>query len=105
MKKQLKKNSLSALFSLIAGLVLLLLNIYLVPHSIEYIQSLLDIVSWVFVWTAVESFFLERTLLKLEQLLALRMVTAKVEVHDFIPKWARTQNSVPNENDENTISV
>lgn len=103
-KKKLKQNKTSALIFLIVGLILLSIKTTFLLSSTAYVQSLMDILAWVFVWTSVEAYFLERSLLKIEQMLLLRMVTAKVEVHDFVPKWAR-QTPPPTEEDEHTVVV
>lgn len=79
-KRDLKRNSfISAILALIGtlGVVAMLLVTFLADFSV--IGELLDIFAWVFVWEAVDLFFLERRLMVAERTRCLRLFDAVIE--------------------------
>lgn len=79
--KQLMKRNL--VFSVVMfGLGLLALTFLLVMNAFfynEYMYIISEIVTWVFVWEAVDSFFLERSSLKRKRITFLKLYSAQIE--------------------------
>lgn len=46
----------------------------------DYVDAVIDIAAWVFLWEAVDSFFLRRSELNHKKRILLKLVTAKIEV-------------------------
>lgn len=70
-----------SLIMLLVGLItltLLFLNYFLFPN--RYSETILEIVSWVFIWEAVDAFFLENSRIRRRENLQLRLYLSEVKV-------------------------
>ncbi len=80
-KSEKKGNLLFCLSMLIVGILflsmLLLSNVYF-PNI--YLEIILEVGTWVFIWEAIDAFFLRGMQLKNKQIRYLKIVTAKIEV-------------------------
>lgn len=80
-QNEIKKNTLFALAMFIVGLFSL--AVLLLMHSFfynVYTEVILEIVTWVFIWEAVDAFFLKRLSLKKEATTYLKLYSAEIEV-------------------------
>ena len=81
MKIEQKRNLFFCLTMLLVGLTflsVLLLSYAYFPN--DYLDIFLEICAWVFLWEAVDAFFLRRISLKNKQIHHLQIITAKIEV-------------------------
>ncbi|MDE7394572.1 MAG: hypothetical protein K2M95_00415 [Clostridiales bacterium] len=80
-KKEIKRLSWISVVMTLLGIVALTALI-LVTHFTEnlYITSIVEIAAWVFIWEAVDYFFLQRPVVKAKCILIQRIYTATVEV-------------------------
>lgn len=77
--RQLKRNSTAAIWMTVIAALILALYVTLELTNASYIlQEIVDIVAWVFMWEAADIFFLERKLLKIEQVRACRLYDAEL---------------------------
>ena len=77
--KRLHRNKLASFWMLIAGFVIIAAAVTLKLLGIgEVLVEAVDIAGWVFLWESVHLFFIERPLLKYEQLRACALFNAKV---------------------------
>lgn len=77
--KRLHRNKLASFWMLIAGFVIIAAAVTLKLLGIgEVLVEAVDIAGWVFLWESVHLFFIERPLLKYEQLRACALYNAKV---------------------------
>ncbi len=80
-KMEKKKNIFFSLSMLIVGLIflslLLLSNTYF-PNA--FLEIVLEVGTWVFIWEAIDSFFLRRAELKHKQIQYLKIITSRIEV-------------------------
>lgn len=78
-ERQMKRNSVASLIMLLLAVAVLTVCVVLEIRGVNSIAlELIDIVAWVFMWEAVDLFFLERGVLKTEQLRACRLYDARV---------------------------
>lgn len=80
-KHELKRANIVSLIMLILGIASL--SILILAHKFFdyfYFTTILEIASWVFVWEAVDIFFLQRSRLKRQCLLMKKLYSAQVEV-------------------------
>ena len=80
-KHELKRANIFSLIMLILGI--LSLSSLLLAHKFFdyfYFTTILEIASWVFVWEAVDIFFIQRSRLKRQSLLMHKLYSAHVEV-------------------------
>lgn len=82
-RRELKRNAVVSFIMAMIGLIAL--GVVLTFHIIESTLFLeaLDIFAWVFIWEAVDLFFLERSCLRMERNRCLRFIDAKIE---FLPR-------------------
>ncbi len=81
LRAEKKRNVLFSLAMLVVGLIflaVLFLSYYFFKN--DYLDVILEIVTWVFVWAAVDAFFLQRSSLKRKQFTLLKLCTSKIEV-------------------------
>ena len=81
LEQELKRNMLFALTMLILGVLFmgfLILEIYFLNNYI--LSTILEIAVWVFVWEAVDSFFLERSSIRRKRYQMARLYYADLEV-------------------------
>lgn len=81
LEQELKRNILFAFTMLILGVLFmgfLILEIYFLNNYI--LSTILEIAVWVFVWEAVDSFFLERSSIRRKRYLMARLYYADLEV-------------------------
>ena len=81
LEQELKRNTLFALTMLILGVLFmgfLILEIYFLNNYI--LSTILEIAVWVFVWEAVDSFFLERSSIRRKRYQMARLYYADLEV-------------------------
>lgn len=91
--KELKEKSLLSLIMLLFGGAFFVL--YYFSHVLNFhigIQFLTEIISWVFIWEAVNSFFLQRQNLKAERLKQYRLIYSKIEVKEYDEKFVVEAN-------------
>lgn len=92
LSRKISQNNVFSLLMLLGGAVFLLLHFYLKTlNTPELLLSVFEIAAWVFTWTAVDAFFLERKLLQVEEIMTYRLINAKVEVKEFMPKHLITR--------------
>lgn len=75
------RNGMMTLVMLVVGLVFLAASLTLGGFDLiaEMFVGVLDIAAWVFIWEAVDKFFFERNLLKIEFLLYKRLADARIK--------------------------
>lgn len=77
----LKKNLFFSLAMLVIGLVFMtFLFLSYAFFRNDYIDAIIDIVTWVFLWEAVDAFCLERSSLKKQSYTHLKLYTANIEI-------------------------
>ncbi len=77
--RQLKRNSAAAIWMTVVAALILALYVTLEILGANYILlEIIDIIAWVFMWEAADIFFLERSVLKIEQLRACRLYDAEL---------------------------
>ena len=93
-QRKLKKTALFSLVVLILGI--LFLGLFILEEMFfqtPILSIILEIVSWVFIWEAVDAFFLQRSSLKEKRLQMARIYDAEMEVvnvdFDNIEKWQK----------------
>ena len=81
LEQELKRNMLFALTMLILGVLFigfLILEMHFLNNYI--LSTILEIAAWVFIWEAVDSFFLERSVIKRKRYQMARLYYAELEV-------------------------
>lgn len=80
-KKQVKRIVLISAIMTILG-ILALTALILINHFTDniYITSIIEIAAWVFIWEAVDFFFLQRPVVKGKCILIQRIYTAEIEI-------------------------
>lgn len=92
LSRKISQNNIFSLLMLLGGAAFLLLHFYLKSiNTPELLLSVFEIASWVLTWTAVDAFFLERKLLQVEEIMTYRLINAKVQVKEFMPKHLITR--------------
>lgn len=82
-KLELKRNAIISFIMLLIGIVVFATIIILnAVNAQTLILSVIDVVAWVFIWEAVDLFVFKRTELRNQQLLNLKLLTAKIEFID-----------------------
>lgn len=80
-KSELKRNAIFSLIMLLLGLAfmsfLLLMHVYF--YNV-YLEIIVEITTWVFIWESVDSFFLQRATLKRKRITLLKLYTAEMEI-------------------------
>lgn len=80
-KSELKRNAIFSLIMLLLGLAfmsfLLLMHVYF--YNV-YLEIIVEITTWVFIWESVDSFFLQRAALKRKRITLLKLYTAEMEI-------------------------
>lgn len=77
--RKLRRNAVAALLMTLTAIVIMALYVALELWNAGYvILEIVDIVAWVFMWEAADLFFLERNVLKLEQLRSCRLYSAEI---------------------------
>ncbi|MGN1201269.1 MAG: hypothetical protein ACI4R8_03330 [Candidatus Caccovivens sp.] len=79
-KQMMRKNLVFSFAMLILGLIAL--TFLLIMHAFfynEYLYIITEIATWVFIWEAVDSFFLERVSIKRKRITFLKLYSAKIE--------------------------
>ncbi len=80
-RNELKRNTIFSLIMLLLGLafmsLLLLMHVYF--YNV-YLEIVVEIATWVFIWEAVDSFFLRRSELKRKRITLLKLYTAEMEI-------------------------
>ena len=88
--RKLRMNAIAALIMTITAIVVLALYLALELWNAGYvILEIVDIVAWVFMWEAADLFFLERNVLKLEQLRSCRLYDAEITFGGTVRNNAR----------------
>lgn len=83
-RRSMRRNRLAAAIMLLIGVVALAVVLTLsLLKRVEILVEVLDIFAWVFLWEAVDLFFLEGGVLRMKQLRFLRFIDAKIE---FLPR-------------------
>ncbi len=79
-RDQIRRNTAAGtVMTAIAVLVFLLAITLTALSAATLILDVLDVVAWVFLWEAVDLFFLQRPILRIKQLRNLQIATAKVD--------------------------
>lgn len=80
-RNELKRNAIFSLIMLLLGLafmsLLLLMHVYF--YNV-YLEIVVEIATWVFIWESVDSFFLQRAELKRKRITLLKLYTAEMEI-------------------------
>ena len=78
-ERNLKRNLLFSLTSLLAGIIVLLLTNIFQYYDLSFVlTNTLDILAWVFVWEAFDLFFFRRTEYKYIQYRQMNFINAKI---------------------------
>lgn len=94
-RRELKRNAVVSLLMAVVGLLALtgsLLLSYLLKNAV--VSEATDIFAWVFLWEAVDLFFLERMVLRAERDRCLRFIEANI---CYYPRGAALQTAAPEE--------
>lgn len=90
--RKIKRNTIFSLYMLIMGIIAFGVWITLVLFNVHFaVVELFNIVAWVFVWEAVNSFFLTRQNLKIERLKKYRFVRSDICVYEYRTKKRKTK--------------
>lgn len=93
LNRKLHKNTMFTLYMLSMALLALAiyipLEIFNIPFPIPYI---FDIIAWVFVWEATDSYFLKRRNIQFKRLKKYRFVRADIRVYEYKPKKKTSKN-------------
>ena len=82
--RKLKNNTLFSLYMLLLGVVWLVCYVFFLLYDINFIlTTIAEIGTWVFFWETVNSFFLERRLMKNELLKKYRLMKSKIVLSEF----------------------
>lgn len=83
-KKQLKRLTVISIIMILLGILALSIFV-LLSHFWDnfYISTIVEIAAWVFVWEAVDYFFLQRPLVKAKCLLLQKLYSAKIEIENL----------------------
>lgn len=108
--RKLKKNTSFSLSMLAVGLIMLSIYITMIALKINSIVTIIpEILTWIFIWEAVDSYFLIRRDLREEELYKFRFVQAKVLIKEYaqqrdrnvISNNAKKLNNIINSNSTN----
>lgn len=80
-KEELKRNAWFSFRMFVLGLIFL--SFLLLMHTYFYniyMEIIVEIATWVFIWEAVDSFFLQRVGLKRKQIILLKLYSADIEM-------------------------
>ena len=81
--KELKRNKWVSLVFLICGLIVFISSIILkrwISHDVSILFESIDIMGWVFIWEAVDLFFIARKVLTFEQIRYYKILKAKFSI-------------------------
>ena len=81
--KELKRNKCVSLVFLICGLIVFISSIILkrwISHDVSILFESIDIMGWVFIWEAVDLFFIARKVLTFEQIRYYKILKAKFSI-------------------------
>lgn len=80
-KKEIKRITAISLAMTLLGIIALT-ALFLIQHFAEnpYVTSIAEIAAWVFIWEAVDYFFLQRPVVKAKCVFIQRLYTARVEI-------------------------
>lgn len=82
-KTQLKRNAAFSVIMLVLGLAsLALLLLFYALYDNYYVTTVVKIMAWVFIWEAVDAFFLERGSLRRKCLRIMQLYTADISVEN-----------------------
>ena len=85
--QKLKRNLIEGLFFSIIGFIILLIEAILyVKFENMYLDTILAVVGWLFLWDGIEIMLTERKDLKRQKLSCLRLLAAKVHVRKYSRK-------------------
>ncbi len=76
-------NSIQSFWMLLTGIVIMIAYFILQFFFDTPFLEVMDIATWVFVWEAVDLFFIERKILKIQQLRDTKLFNAKVSYRDL----------------------
>lgn len=80
-KAYFAKNNISALFSLLLGILsLAILIIFYNSFDNFYITTIIEIIAWVFVWEAADKFFYDRSRIKRKCMILQKIYNSSVEI-------------------------
>lgn len=90
-RRNMRRNALFSAIMLLIGVVALAVVLTLsLLKRVEILAEVLDIFAWVFLWEAVDLFFLEGSVLRMRQVRCLRFIEAKIE---FLPRTKPTEQT------------
>lgn len=91
-KRDLRRNSMiSAVMAAIGMAVIAVVLIFSFLDMFPIITEVLDIFAWVFLWEAVDLFFLQRAVMRAERNRCLRFADAKIE---YLPRPAASEKEL-----------
>jgi len=80
-KNKIKKNLVFSVVMLLLGMAFM--SLLLLMHKVYYnvyVEILLEIATWVFLWEAVDSFFLQRAQIRRRKLILMKLYCADIQV-------------------------
>ncbi len=84
-RRDIHSNTVRSVILSLLGVLLFSIAIIMETLGVKHLWlNVMDVVAWVFVWEAVDLFFLERTGLRIKQLINLKMLTAKITFNDSV---------------------
>lgn len=88
---ELNRNAITALIMLMVSIVVFTIMVIVSQYNIGAVWlEIIDVIGWVFAWEAVDVFFLQRHLLRVEKYRCLALIGATIE---FIPKTKNLKNN------------
>lgn len=88
-KKELFRRTISGLTWIVAGLILLAIKFIFKLYNVLSVSTLIDIISWMFLWDGIETLLTERKELKRSLVKSYRLMNAKVHVKKYSRKIQR----------------
>lgn len=83
LEKRMYRTTIFSMWFILIGIMFMIAYLFtleLVPVAVSYVS---DIFAWLFLWEGMDAFFLDRRILKLDNLKAYRLATAKIEIVEF----------------------
>ena len=84
-ERRMKRTTSFSLIFLFIGILVTTIYLFFVEMAPKATTYVVDILAWLFIWEGIDAFFLDRRLLQLDRLKALRLGTAKIEIVEFEP--------------------
>lgn len=97
LKRKLHRNAMFTLYMLFMFVLFFAIYIPLEIFEVHFsVVFVVDIVAWVFLWEAVDQWFLHRREIKHKMLKKFRFIRADIDVYEYKPKKKKLQNKFGN---------